>query len=113
MCERIADGTLVGHVGLSMIEQEPFSNAVLGYWIGKPHVRRGHGVGMVRLALRRAFEGLGLQRVEANVRPENEASRALVRRVGFRMEGFSPDYLEIDGRRRDHERWAILATEFE
>lgn len=113
LCERIRDGELIGQVGLSMIEKEPFSNVVLGWWIGKPHTRKGHGVRMVELGLRRAFDGLGLARAEANIRPENEASRALARRLGFRMEGFSTAYLEIDGRRRDHERWAMLATEWE
>ena len=112
LCERVRDGALIGQVGLSMIEKGPFSNVVLGWWIGKPHVRKGHGARMVGLGLRRAFEGLGLAREEANIRPENEPSRALARRLGFRLEGFSPEYLEIDGRRRDHERWALLADEW-
>jgi hypothetical protein len=36
---------------------------------------------------------------------------ALVRRLGFRREGYSPRYLMVDSRWRDHERWAILAEE--
>ena len=32
-------------------------------------------------------------------------------RLGFRREGYSPRYLKIRGRWRDHERWALLADE--
>jgi [ribosomal protein S5]-alanine N-acetyltransferase len=32
--------------------------------------------------------------------------------LGFRKEGFSPAFLQIDGVWRDHERWAILAEEW-
>jgi ribosomal-protein-alanine N-acetyltransferase len=62
----------------------------------------------LRLVLRHAFRRMGLHRLEANIQPGNRASRARVRRLGFRREGFSPRYLKIGGRWRDHERWAIV-----
>ena len=59
------------------------------------------------LLLSYAFETLRLHRIEANIQPENAQSKSLVVRIGFRLEGFSPQYLKVAGRWKDHERWAI------
>jgi ribosomal-protein-alanine N-acetyltransferase len=62
------------------------------------------------LAVRYAFEQLRLHRLEANIQPGNHASIGLVRRLGFRNEGYTPEMLFIDGAWRDHERWAITSA---
>jgi ribosomal-protein-alanine N-acetyltransferase len=52
-----------------------------------------------------------LHRVEATVRPENAASRAVLGKVGFREEGLLKRYLEVDGAWRDHLLVAITIEE--
>jgi ribosomal-protein-alanine N-acetyltransferase len=80
---------------------------VLGYAAFLPYVGRGYLTEGVALAVRYAFEQLELHRVEADIQPENSASIRLVERLGFRREGFSPEFIKIDGAWRDHERWAL------
>jgi len=109
---RNADGAIVSYVGLSQIFMGPFCSAYLGYWTGEPFVRRGYGGEGVALCVERAFTRLGLHRVEANIIPGNRASIALVRRLGFKREGYSPRYLKIAGRWQDHERWALTVEDW-
>ena len=89
-----------------------FRSAYLGYQIGAPYARQGYMAAALRLALRHGFGALRLHRLEANVRPENVASLALVRRLGFTREGYSRRYLKIGGRWRDHERWPMLREDW-
>ena len=102
-----ASSELVGVVNLSEIVRGNFHSAYLGYYAFAPH--HGHGLMAegLRLVMDDAFRRLRLHRLEANIQPGNRASRALVRGLGFRREGYSPRYLKIAGRWRDHERWAI------
>jgi ribosomal-protein-alanine N-acetyltransferase len=102
---------LVGVVNISEIVRGIFRSGYLGYYVFAPHQRQGLMAEGLSLVLDDAFRRRGLHRLEANMQPGNEASIRLVARLGFRREGFSPRYLKIGARWRDHERWAILADE--
>lgn len=104
-------GAIRGVVTVSQIVLGALRSAYLGYYGLAGFERRGLMTEAVREAVAFAFDELGLHRVEANIQPDNAASIALVRRLGFRLEGFSPRYLKIGGEWRDHERWALLADE--
>ena len=109
---RSDDEAILGFFNLSQIVRRGFQSAYLGYAVGKPFAGQGYMRDGLELVLRQAFTSLRLHRIEANIQPTNGSSLALARGAGFRREGFSPRYLKIGGRWRDHERWAILAEEW-
>ena len=99
---RNEDAAMVGVVNLSEIVRGAFQSAFLSYYAFAGHARQGYLREGLELVIARAFEDLGLHRVQANVRPENVASIGLLRRLGFRLESHSPRYLFLDGEWRDH-----------
>lgn len=109
---REEDGRIVGAFHLDQIVYGNFRSAYMGYYAGEPYAGRGYMSAGMRLVLRHAFERLRLHRVEANIQPRNASSIALVRRAGFKREGYSPRYLKVGGRWLDHERWAILREDW-
>ena len=98
---------VVGLINFTEIVGGKFQNAYTGYYGMAAFAGRGLMTQALRAAVHTAFTDLKLHRLEANIRPENVRSVALVKRVGFRREGFSPNYLFLDGAWRSHERWAI------
>ena len=108
----LADGgDLVGIFTVSQIVRGYFQSAYLGYYANARHAGKGLMSEAMRLVLDHAFGPLSLHRLEANIQPGNAPSIALARGAGFRLEGYSPRYLLIGGRWRDHERYAITADE--
>ncbi|THC51310.1 GNAT family N-acetyltransferase [Streptomyces sp. A1499] len=108
LCERDG-GAIAGFININNIVLGGFRCGALGYGAFAHAAGRGlmdEGLGLV---ITYAFTELALHRLEANIQPGNAASLALVRRRGFRYEGFSPDFLHVDGAWRDHERWALTA----
>jgi ribosomal-protein-alanine N-acetyltransferase len=100
-------GELAGVINISEIVRGSFQSAYLGYYGFAPHAGSGRLSAGMRLVLRRVFDEMRLHRVEANIQPDNAASIEFVRRLGFVREGYSERYLKINGRWRDHERWAL------
>ncbi|MDX3854281.1 GNAT family protein [Streptomyces sp. AK02-01A] len=108
VCAR-EDGRIAGFININNIVLGNFLSGAIGYGVFAHAARRGLMTEGLGLVMDHAFGRLGLHRLEANVQPANTGSVALVRRAGFRLEGYSPDFLLIDGAWRDHERWAVTA----
>lgn len=111
VCRR-EDDAIAGFVNLNNMSGGALQSAALG-WASFSGARpRGHLTNGVHMVLEVAFTQLRLHRLEANIQPANERSRQLAIRCGFRQEGFSPRYLQIDGVWCDHERWALLQEDW-
>ena len=106
---RVEDGAIVGFLNIGEMVRGSLKSAFLGYGAVDGFAGHGYMTEAMGLVLREAFTTHGLHRLEANIQPGNTASIALAKRVGFELEGFSPRYLKVAGRWRDHERWAIRA----
>ena len=103
---------LAGVVNINEIVRGLFQSGYLSYYGFAPHNGQGYMTEGIRAVISRAFRRLGLHRLEANIQPGNYRSRNLIQGLGFKLEGFSPRYLKIAGKWRDHERWALLSDEF-
>ncbi|MGN8157256.1 GNAT family N-acetyltransferase [Salinisphaera sp. RV14] len=106
------DHSLIGCVHINEIVHGALQSAFLAYFVFEPYQGRGLMSQVLARVIDLAFDRHGLHRVEANVQPANRASKALVERLGFRLEGFSPRYLKIGGDWRDHERYALTVEEW-
>jgi [ribosomal protein S5]-alanine N-acetyltransferase len=104
-------GTLVGQLTVGGIAWGSLRAGHIGYWVDREVAGRGIIPTAVALAADHCWTGLGLHRVEINIRPENVASCRVVEKLGFRVEGLRPRYLHIDGDWRDHVTYALHAEE--
>lgn len=102
---------LVGLVSLGGVQGGSVLSGAVGYWVDRREAGRGLTPTAVAMVTDWAFRGLGLHRVEVNIRPENEASLRVVQKLGLREEGLRRAYLHVDGDWRDHRSFAVTAEE--
>jgi ribosomal-protein-alanine N-acetyltransferase len=96
-----------GQVTVGAISRGSANSAYLGYWIAKRFAGRGIMPTALAMLVDHCFGPAGLHRVEANIRPENAASRRVVEKLGFRLEGTRERYIHIAGAWRDHLSYAL------
>ncbi|MDO8289986.1 MAG: GNAT family protein [Parvibaculum sp.] len=105
---RGGDNVLVGGCTISNVHRGVQQDCTLGYWAGAPFAGQGYVTRAVRALIPHVFEELKLHRIVASCLLENERSKAVLRRCGFREEGYTRGLLRINGVWRDHVQFAIL-----
>lgn len=104
-------GELVGQLTVSGITYGSLYSASIGYWVSRHVAGLGITPTAVALATDHCFGGLGLHRVEINIRPENRPSLRVVEKLGFRDEGLRERYLHIRGVWCDHRTFALTTED--
>jgi ribosomal-protein-alanine N-acetyltransferase len=104
-------GEVVGQITLSGLSFGSLASGAAGYWISQSVAGRGVTPTALALVCDWAFTNLGIHRIEVCIRPENDASLRVVRKLGFRYEGLRRRYIHIDGDWRDHFCFAVTIDE--
>mgnify|MGYP003626957712 CR=1 FL=1 len=105
---RDEDDVLLGGCTISGVQRGAQQYCALGYWAGEAFAGQGYVTAAVRALIPFVFEELKLHRIQAACLPENERSRAVLRKCGFTEEGVARGYLCINGVWRDHVVYALL-----
>lgn len=95
-------GNLVGQITMGGVIYGALRGAHIGYWIDRNYAGRGFTTDAVKTLTQYAFDGLGLHRIEINIRPENAASIRVAAKAGYIFESDRAEFLHIAGGWRDH-----------
>lgn len=104
---------LIGKIKLSRILHGSFKNGILGYSIDKDEQGKGYMKESVNLLLKYAFHECELHRIEASALVNNEKSRRVLTKCGFKLVGVNEKYLLINGKWEDHATYYILKEYFD
>ena len=97
-----AEGRIVGSCNFTNVIAGAFQACTLGYSMDARAQGSGRMYEALSATIPHVMQALELHRVMANYQPTNARSGALLRRLGFRIEGYARDYLFVDGAWRDH-----------
>jgi ribosomal-protein-alanine N-acetyltransferase len=100
-------------VGFARIGLAGVQAGKLGYAVAAPYWGRGYATDAARTMIGFGFEELGLHRISAAIGPDNTASIAVVRRLGFTEEGTLRDHVFTNGAWRDSVLYSVLAEEWD
>jgi ribosomal-protein-alanine N-acetyltransferase len=97
-----AEPRVIGAINFFSFIRGSFHACILGYSLDEQVQGQGLMRESLELAIAFVFRELGMHRIMANYGPQNVRSGALLRRLGFRVEGYAQDYLLVGGVWQDH-----------
>ena len=107
-----AENRIIGAISLMHIDWKN-KNAELGYWLGKTYWGKGYTIEAVKLILKFAFGKLKLHRVYASLFEENVASKRVLEKAGFKLEGVMRECRYRYNKWHNELKFSILKQEYE
>lgn len=84
----------------------------MGYWIGKPFWGKGYITEALKAVLAFGFDKLQLNRIEAHHLDFNEASGAVLMKVGMRHEGILRKHVKKNGEFYDIVLFGLISQDY-
>lgn len=101
---------LIGTCGFHCHDAQ--NNAVeIGYDLSNIHWRNGYMSEALEAVIKYGFKELHIHRISAYVYPNNAASSALLKKLGFALEGTVRDKHLFRGKYYDHDLYSLLNTQ--
>jgi ribosomal-protein-alanine N-acetyltransferase len=108
---RQTDNQLIGTATLFNLQSNNY-RAEIGFALGRAYWGSGYMQESLQALLAYAFNEMGLHRIEADVEPRNAASIKLLRRLGFREEGYLRERWLVNGEVQDALFYGLLRKEW-
>ena len=93
---------LMGGINLTNLKEDNYKSITLGYWMGIDFAGKGYMKDSINSISDFCFNSLKLNRIEAACLPNNTASKLVLMKSGFIVEGYAKKYLKINGKLQDH-----------
>ncbi len=105
------DGQLLGEVML--LDRYSSGDPEVGYWIDKDHGGRGYATEATMACTSLALDHFGFSRVDLMCAPENLASAAVARKLGYLHEAtLRHRVIDTEGKQRDLMIWSLTQSEW-
>jgi len=108
----IENDSVIGTCTLAGIDRTHL-RCEIGFALHPDHWGRGLAEEAVTLAVGWAIRELGMNRIEADIDPRNDASIRLVEKLGFRREGLLRERYHVNGEVQDSVIYGLLRREFD
>lgn len=101
ICAMVFCGQVVGNISFNTISYE-LKKVEIGYWLSSDHQGKGIVTKSASKLIAYAFNELKMEKVQISAAVENESSRKVCERLGFKLEGIISRSENLNGQIVDH-----------